>query len=372
MMMSNCGFELRRKAASLVCFVGLVGAFCGASLAAQEKASGSAPEGAQSKAAPTTLHAYENLIQIPVLVLSPSKDRLPDPIPPSKFSVSFDSGPSFRATHVRRQGDDPISLAILVDARDPQTELLPKFDEAVAGLIPEGLRPHDHVSIYVMFCSEVRASKAMADDPAKLKLAVNTALQSWTNRGPDKKGPECQHAGHLWNVLAYVTQVLSGEPGRRVILAITDGEDRGSTHTWNELKTFAQSTGVTIFGLKDTVSFMRGANMQSRFDEKPLQSVSELSGGTVFLANRSNLDETLKLFMTMLRERYIVEFPRPSNSTAGAHSIDVRVDKSNYFVRAAGNSVPIADPGVLADPSTVPTDPSLAPTMGKRQILTPQ
>ena len=356
--MRNFGFGLRPillAARVLLCSVGLVGAFHGAALAAQE-------------AGVPTLHAYENLIQIPVLVLSAGRERLTEPIAANKFSVSFDSGPSFRATHVRRQGDDPISLAILVDARDPQTELLPKFDEAIAGLVPDGLRPHDHISIYVMYCSEVHVSKTVADDSGKLKLAADTALHSWTNRGEEKKGPECQHAGHLWNVLAYMTQALSGEPGRRVILAMTDGEDRGSTHTWNELKTFAQSTGVTIFGLKDTLSTLRGANMQSRFDEKPFQSVCELSGGTIFLANGAGLEETLKLFTTMLRERYIVEFPRPSNSTAGAHSIDVRVDRSNYFVRPAGISVPIADAAVLADPKTVPSDPSLAPKLGTHPI----
>jgi hypothetical protein len=362
-LLNECEFPLRRMALAarvLLYSVGLVVASVhGVALEAQDSEV-------------HTLHAYENLIQIPVLVLSSSRDRLTEPIAANKFSVSFDSGPSFRATHVRQQGDDPISLAILLDARDPQTELLPKFDEAIAGLVPGGLHPHDRVSIYVMYCSEVRASKAAADDANKLKAAVDTALQSWTNRGQEKKGPECQHAGRLWNVLAYMTQALSAEPGRRVILAVTDGEDRGSTHTWNELKTFAQTTGVTIFGMKDTVSAMRGANMQSRFDEKPFQSVCELSGGTQFLANKSSLDENLKLLMTMLRERYIVEFPRPSNSTAGAHSIDVRVDKSNYFIRSAGISVPIADPAVLADPKTVPSNPSLAPTIGPRHLFTSQ
>jgi hypothetical protein len=356
----GCGLRRIGLAAGLLwCFACLIGAFHGAALAEQD-------------AGVPTLHAYENLIQIPVLVLSARRERLTESIAAGKFSVSFDSGPSFRATHVRREGDDPISLSILLDARDPQTELLPKFDETIAVLVPDGLRPHDQVSIYVMYCSKVRFSKAVADDSGKLKLAADTALHDWTNRGQDKEGPECRHAGRLWNVLAYMTQALSVEPGRRVILAITDGEDRGSTHTWNELTKFAQSAGVTIFGLKDTISALRGANMQSRFDEKPFQSVCELSGGTVFLSGQSGLGETLKLFTTMLRERYIVEFPRPSNTTGGAHSIDVRVDRSNYFIRPAGISVPIADPTVLADPTTVPSDPSLAPKLGGRHLMTPQ
>jgi hypothetical protein len=72
----------------------------------------------------------------------------------------------------------------------------------------------------------------------------------------------------------------------------------------------------------------------------------------------------------MLRGRYIVEFPRPFHSESGEHSLIVTIDKSDAFIRAAGISVPMADPAVLADPTTVPSDPSHSPEYGKRRILT--
>jgi hypothetical protein len=78
----------------------------------------------------------------------------------------------------------------------------------------------------------------------------------------------------------------------------------------------------------------------------------------------------LKRFTTLLRERYIVEFPRPFKSEGGEHSLVVTIDKSDAFIRSAGITVPIADPAVLADPMTVPSDPSRTPEYGKRRILT--
>ena len=60
-----------------------------------------------------TLHVYTNVLQIPTLVLSPDLGPVKGRIEENKFSVRVDSGPWFRATHVRREGDDPISLAIL-------------------------------------------------------------------------------------------------------------------------------------------------------------------------------------------------------------------------------------------------------------------
>ncbi len=63
---------------------------------------------AEQEGVTPTLHVYTNTIQIPVLVLG--SDRQPTGlIGGSRFEVSLDSGPKFRATHVRLEGDDPIS-----------------------------------------------------------------------------------------------------------------------------------------------------------------------------------------------------------------------------------------------------------------------
>jgi hypothetical protein len=63
------------------------------------------------------------------------------PMDPSGFRLSLDSGPRFRPTYVRREGDDPISLAILIDASKPDNELLPSLIKAIAALPPDFLHP---------------------------------------------------------------------------------------------------------------------------------------------------------------------------------------------------------------------------------------
>jgi hypothetical protein len=99
------------------------------------------------------------------------------------------------------------------------------------------------------------------------------------------------------------------------------------------------------------------------------RSVCELSGGMIFPSNGRDVAETLQRFTKTVRERYIVEFPRPFNSTAGGHRLLVTIDKLDAFIRPAGITVPMADPAVLADPTTVPADPSRAPVAGTRQVL---
>jgi hypothetical protein len=319
-----------------------------------------------------TLHVYTNLIQIPTLVLGPNRDRLKTPIAENRFSVSIDSGPWFRATHVRQEGDDPISLSILLDVGGDSSELMPKIDAAIGGLAPLGLHPKDHVSIYALDCALVRSLNDAPAESERLKLAVNQALESWTIRKKTRHGPNCRQSVHLWDALAHIAGELYKLPGRRVILAVTEGRDKGSRYTWKEVMTYAGATGVAVFG----VTYIPAEAVGGRFQflrwsgEDPFHSLCELNGGVVLLSTTASLEFTLQRFVTMLRERYIVEFPRPTNTTSGQHAMNIQVAKSNYFVRPAGISVPIPDAALLADPTTVPSDPSRTPEVGKRKPMT--
>ena len=87
-----------------------------------------------------TFHAYSNLVQIPTLVLSQDRNPL-GPIAPDRFFVSVDSGARFRVSHVRLEGDDPISLAILLDVNQPFPDLIKGMGDAIAHLAPASLHP---------------------------------------------------------------------------------------------------------------------------------------------------------------------------------------------------------------------------------------
>lgn len=317
----------------------------------------------------TTLHAYTNLIQIPVLVLGPNLERLKIPITSDRFAVRIDSGPLFPATHVRREGDDPISLAILLDLTGPVDMLLPKLDDVIADLAPRSLRPQDRVSIYALDCSLKRSLDNVPATYSNLKGAVSALLQARDIRREDKDTANCTRPVHLWDSLAEMAKELSRRPGRHVILAVTDGQDLGSNHKWSELTIFAQAMGVSIFGLKYAQS--GSVPPRSEPSENAFSSVCELSGGIVATTDEPFLSQRVKRIAKMVRQRYIVEFPRPARSTAGQHSIQVVIAEGNdYVVRPAGLAVPLPDASVQADPTTITSGPSVTPEMGTRKILT--
>ncbi len=365
---------------SLAVIAGLAATSTGAVLRAQEMPA------LHDEAVPT-LHVYTNSIQLPMVVLGANRQRLKVPVAASRFSVSIDNGPWFRATHVRAEGDDPISLSILLDANGDSADLIQGVEDLIIKGKELSLQPKDHISIYGFDCRLVTLLKDVPADES-LKTEMAKASASWDRRRENLRDAICQDPAHLWDSLAFLSGELYKRPGLRVILAVSQGKDRGSKHTWNETRDYAESTSVAIFGLSEVFPDMRqlskaldtGESITSSdrsswmmvWDtENPFHQVCELSGGMVFLTQPKYLPDSMKNFLRTVRERYIVEFPRPSNATSGKHGMQVKVAHGeHYFVRSAGISVPPPDPKVLADPATVSAGPKDTPEMGTRKIMT--
>jgi VWFA-related protein len=384
--MSNLPKIVIEGAANWLCIAIFAVCFRGAALTAQDNSTSTAVETSQNDSTPT-LHVYKSLLQVPVLVLRPNGDRIKKPISNTLFSVSLDSGPWFSATHVRPEGDDPIALSILLDVNGGGRSLMPRMAEAIASLAPDSLRSQDHVSLYALDCSLIDEANDVSADSSALRQATNGALSAWRNKGhPSETGDkDCKQKVHLWDALAKLTETLHKMPGRRVIVVVSDGNDAGSAITRDQLIEKAQGASVAIFGLKyssGTTATYTENPLQSRGEygispdtvpvelekDNPFRSLCELTGGTANLTNQGTLKPRLKTFAAMLRERYIVEFPRPLNGKPGWHAIAVRVDRGNYLVRSAGITFPLMNPAVLADPTTVPSNPSLAPSFGARSM----
>jgi hypothetical protein len=336
-----------------------------------------------SDAGTPTLHVYTNLKQVPVLVLTPDHERTKS-INTSRFRVSIDSGPRFRPTYIRREGDDPISLAILIDVTNPENELLPPLIKAIPSLSPDFLHPQDRVSIYVIDCSFNRTAYDAPANPATLAAAVDRAMAPWQIRRQAKDAiAPCKQSLPLWDSMAMVLDDLIPQLGRRVLLAITDGQDTGSKTLWSKVMNRAQVESIAVFGLMPLPSITskrsqeRGAifTVSSPFYERQedrFDQICELSGGVELQSSEGALPFHLKEFTQMVRERYILEFPRGRNEEPGVHTLDVSLAGSKLYIRPSGISVPVASEDEVKGASTLPADPSREPAMGKRKVLPPQ
>ena len=306
----------------------------------------------------TTLRVYADLVQIPTLVLGKNYQAVP-PIAENRFFVSIDGGPKFRVTHARLEGDDPISLAILLDVNQSESELMNWIDDTIAGL---SLTARDKLWVYALDCQLYRSSVDDRTDHAAVKQAVDSVLASWNARAGVRQSGSCPNPLYLWDSVAVVTKELRVQPGLRVMLVVSDGVDGGSRNNWNLVREYAQKGSVAIFGLTGAPN----SHMENAFN-----SVCQLSGGILLPASPQNLAKQLQWFMTMVRGRYIVEFPHPVTTKPVHLTMEITIAKSHDFIRPAGAAVSVDDPKILNDPTTVLPDPSYAPQVGNRKVMTP-
>ena len=324
-----------------------------------------------------TLRVYSNLLQIPTLVLDWQHKPIPK-LGERRFRVSIDSGPKSHVAHVRVEGDDPIALAILVDSNRIPGNLRSRISEAIGGLLPKSLHPGDSVWLYDLNC---QLSRALVERPTTAAgLGATTHLLFARKRAPGKSHGSAPCPRQRWELLdAIVTaaQGLQDDPGRRVLLVLSDGMDRGSRTTWDAARAYASSNGVAIFGIvfssDSTVPLpipVRGGRGIPEVQTAPtttnLPGLCELTGGMVLDNTDSSLSSQLRDFLALVRARYIVEFPKP-NADAGSHVLDISIDGLNAFIRPAGASVPVADPELAKDPNTIISGEENAPPVGTKR-----
>ncbi len=303
---------------------------------------GAATASEAEPAGPPTLHLTTNLVQIPVLILTTRGERLTSPIAPERFQVKLHGGPAFQPKYARLEGNDPLDLAIVVDTRITPDEMLRKLDEDVAGLVPEFLHASDHVSIYVVDCSNVELVQEVPADGARLKRAVGLALSGWKKRREQKTSQPCDTDTHLWDILAYVTTTLAKQPGWHAIVTLTDGRNKKGKFSADDLTRLAQDDQVTILGLDPFLTGSHGFFV-SKASVDDFTEVCGGSGGLWLGLFGKTVAEQLQWFTEILRDRYIVEFPRPPNLTAGKTAMTIKIKRMDAFIRAAGDLVPLTE-----------------------------
>jgi hypothetical protein len=342
------------------------------------------------------IRVYVNLLQIPVLVLDTSLRRMP-PVPPSQFEVKLEGVKAFRPQRIRLEGDDPISLGILVDVSDPSETLWRDTLPNAIDTLTHGLRSWDRVEIFGMDGCHLRSfGGELLPEPGQIKGRIIEATSIKPYSVVQKTEGPCGRPINLWQSMSYAADSLGKRGGRRVLLALTDGtvnndEDLTKLHTMlnlNSVTMFSIDHKILTLGsamsaftngsIPNPVSARsRGGSSQATLPSGPepsslsvtgLLTQSELSGGMKLNASPASLSSTMEQFLTLLRGRYILEFPRPDTLHQGQYRIEVTIARTRAFIRPAPVTLPIASPEEARDPTVEhganvpgPTEPA-APT----------
>jgi Ca-activated chloride channel family protein len=232
-----------------------------------------------------------------VRVLATIKDdagQLVGSLPAERFRL-FDSGVRQEIAVFERSTEQPLSVAVLIDASGSTAKDLPAEVIAVRrflrALLGSG-NPSDSVALY-------------AFNWVVSELAPFTRNLARLDRGLKRLKGEAGTS--LYDALLFAAEDLESREGRKVIVVVTDGGDTTSSHTFRDALKAAHLADAVIYPiLVVPVQTDAGRNTGG---ENALTSLAAGTGGRVFLASLgAALDQAFATVIEDLRTQYLLGY----------------------------------------------------------------
>ncbi len=216
-----------------------------------------------------------------------------------------------------RQTDLPLTIALLIDVSASQQYTLPEEKAAAMRFIRSIVRPGKDVVAIVAFRDEVRLIEDFTSTVSRLEAALNRVRYTPpTGRDPRFGGTSLYDA-----IVLAARELLAKQPGRRMILLLTDGEDTTSLYQLPEAIAEALRAEATIYaiGIGDRYRFGINSSVLRRLTQ-------ETGGRAYFPRNAEDLARAFREIETELRSQYLVAY-YPSDPTPDGRfrQIEIRV-----------------------------------------------
>jgi VWFA-related protein len=321
------------------------------------------PAGAQTTTAPaatagtTTISVDSDLVNLPVIVRD-KKGHLVQNLTKADFQLKVDDRP-VEVRYFSLDTNLPLTLALDVDTSRSVQSMLDTERTASESFLNEMLTtPKDQAAV-LHFDREVELLKDLTANKSALTNALDELGPTSTSHDQDSQvggDPDQQRRGGTAlydSVYLAAHDVLAGKPGRKAIVVLSDGEDRGSQETLREAIEAAQRAEVVVYTIyfkgEDNSGGMgypggggypggHGGNRRQTTPhidgKKIMEQIADETGGDFFeVKKKENYADVYKQIADELRQQYRLGFtPTPSELTAGFHTIQLRTHKDDQYV----------------------------------------
>ncbi len=222
-------------------------------------------------------------------------------------------------SRVGRQDDQPLRLALLLDISASVRNRLKFEQEAALDFFRRVLRPQDRAAFYA-FNHDVYLRQDLTSSLSALEAAV--------------RGLEARGATALYDAIFIAARRLEREPGRRVIIVVSDGQNTVSRVTRERALEEVNRTDAIIFGICPVI--------RTEYDDflpppdNDFDMLCRQTGGRVFMV--TSLPELTTGFAQLeaeLRAQYVLSYYSSNEARDGRfRRIEVRVKRPGVTVRA--------------------------------------
>jgi VWFA-related protein len=237
---------------------------------------------------------------------------------PEDFAV-FEDGVRQNLRRCEFETTLPIHAGVMLDTSSSMAEDLDEAERAALQFLSTVLTERDRGTVITFSDAPVLAVRFTSDLET---LAGGLA------------GLEADGDTHLWDSLAFALHYFSGLRSKRVLVAITDGEDSGSRFAYDEVIEYARRTGVAVYivGLDVPVT---DPEVGLRLD----RLARETGGRSFRIGDVRELAPIYAEISVELRSQYLLAY-QSSGETASFRQVEVRLARPGLEARTVRGYYP--------------------------------
>jgi VWFA-related protein len=333
----------------------------------------------------TTIPVDVKVVTLPVTVRD-KKGKIVRDLTKDDFELQEDSKPQ-SIRYFSQETNLPLTVGLLVDTSMSERDNIDRERSASRSFLDQMItRPVDRAFV-IHFDREIELLQDLTSDHAKLEKAVGLIdVQQSVESVPTSDQGSGSHRGgrgagtKLYDAIFLACdEITKKQTGRKAIVVLTDGEDRGSQETVNSAIESAQKAETVVYtiyigGHEDRDSGFNGPMDDDPMDrrypgggypggrypgggypgggypggggryprqqdnrpngKKTLQRIAQETGGRYFEAKKKDsVDDIYAQIAEELRTQFMLGYTPPKDQTSGYHSIRLTAKKNDLAVQ---------------------------------------
>ncbi len=338
---------------------------------------------AQSPAAPvTTMSVNVKVVTLPVTVRD-KKGKIVKDLTKADFDLEEDGKPQ-EIRYFSQETNLPLTVGLLVDTSMSERDYMDRERSASRAFLDQMItRPQDRAFV-IHFDREVELLQDLTSDHGKLEKAVGLIdtqpsvenVQTNDQGGGQSRGRRGGGGTALYDAIFLACdEITAKQKGRKAIVVLSDGEDRGSKETMNSAIESAQKAETVVYtiyigGHQDNSGYNPGmgrrggmgggypggggrypgggypgggypggGNYPRQQENRPngkkiMQEIAEQTGGRFFEAKKKEaVDDDYAQIAEELRTQFMLGYTPPKDQSSGYHSIHLTAKKKDLIVQ---------------------------------------
>jgi VWFA-related protein len=281
------------------------------------------------------------------------------------FELEEDGHPQ-TITYFTRETALPLTLGLLVDTSESQRRVLDQERGASHSFIDNMLREDKDKAFVIHFDREVELLQDLTSSRQKLESALDLLGAPQLVRDAGGGGGSRSHSGGgtlLYDAVYLASdEVIKKQQGRKALIVLSDGVDRGSKETLVDAIMTAQRADTVVY----SILFADEQQNQSPFGgyggpgmgrhgggghrypqgERPdgkkiLERISKETGGRLFeVSKKQPIDQIYTSIAEELRNQYSLGFTPGTDVAPGYHKIHLTTKQKEMIVKARDGYYP--------------------------------